>query len=78
MKLGKLIKELQALKKEVGDVQVVLSSDSEGNSWGTLHEKHSFCRLENENGMIVGLGIFPYADGFYDEYEALHESLKNK
>jgi len=72
MTLDKLIKILQEIKKEVGNVPVVLSSDSEGNSWGTLKAPTSFCLVRNlEGDKVQGLGIYPFAEGFYDEFEAL-------
>ena len=48
MTLDKLIKILQEIKKEVGNVPVVLSSDSEGNSFGTLNAPLSFCKLQDD------------------------------
>lgn len=72
MKLNELIETLQEIKKEIGNVPVVLSSDSEGNSFGTLNAPLSFCKLQDDDsGKILGLGIYPYAEGFYDYIEAL-------
>lgn len=73
MTLDKLIKILQEIKKEVGNVPVVLSSDSEGNSFGTLNAPLSFCKLQDDySDKILGLGIYPYAEGFDDYIEALN------
>ena len=67
MTLDKLIKILQEIKKAVGNVPVVLSSDSEGNSFGKLNEPLSFCKLEDDySDKIVGIGIYLYAAGFDD------------
>lgn len=38
MKLSKLIKELQKIHKEVGEQEVMLSGDDEGNYFGTITE----------------------------------------
>ena len=73
MKLNDLIKVLQEIKKDIGNVPVVLSSDTEGNSWGTLKEPLSFCRLQDdESGKTLGIGLYPYAEGFDDYIEALN------
>lgn len=72
MKLNELIKVLQEIKKELGNVPVIISSDSEGNSFGTLKAPYSFCQVRNiEGDKVLGLGLYPFADGFYDEFEAL-------
>jgi len=42
MKISKMIKGLKEVKKEVGDVEVYLSSDSEGNSFSTTDAEQSF------------------------------------
>jgi hypothetical protein len=39
MKISILIKNLMALKKRQGDVEVLISSDDEGNSYGSLGKK---------------------------------------
>jgi len=49
MKISTLINELQALKKEYGNLPVYLSSDEEGNSFGTLDAELSFGIDENED-----------------------------
>lgn len=36
MRISELTKKLNQLKKQFGDVQVVLASDSEGNSFGSI------------------------------------------
>lgn len=77
MTLKELIAALQAIKKDIGNVPVVLASDSEGNSWGTLNAQHSFCCVRNiEGDKVLGLGIYPFADGFYDGVEALQAYKK--
>lgn len=77
MTLKELIAVLQTIKKDLGNVPVVLASDSEGNSWGTLNAPSSFCCVRNiEGDNVLGLGIYPFADGFYDEFEALKACKK--
>lgn len=79
MKLNELIETLQYIEEEIGNVPVVVSSDSEGNSWGTLQAPHSFCRALNlEGDKVLGLGIYPFADGFSDEFEAIKASKKKR
>ena len=41
MKVSELIKMLQQIKKEAGDLPVVISHDEEGNSFGTTMAHHS-------------------------------------
>lgn len=42
MEIKKLIKVLQMWEKEYGNIQVVMSTDSEGNSYSTLEDRFSF------------------------------------
>ena len=42
MKISKLIKALREIKKENGNLEVYLSSDSEGNSFSTTDYEHGF------------------------------------
>ena len=37
MKVSVLIKNLQKLKKQYGDIEVITSSDDEGNSYSPIH-----------------------------------------
>lgn len=72
MKISELIETLKHIEEEIGNVPVVLSSDSEGNSWGTLQAPHSFCLVrKSASNKVLGLGIYPFADGFRNEFEAL-------
>jgi hypothetical protein len=57
MKISELIKSLRELKKKFGDVPVLLSSDEEGNSYGTISED-SFGRDATEKYII----IYPWRD----------------
>lgn len=69
MTIERLIKTLQEIKKEIGNVPVVMANDSEGNNWGTLKAPLSFCRLTNNEGdKVLGLGLFPY-DEYLEDYE---------
>lgn len=55
MKISQLIRKLQAIKREVGDIEVYMSEDSEGNGYGTI-DNTSF-------GFSNGkLAIYPYVD----------------
>lgn len=61
--LDNLIGLLQNAKKEIpGDTKVFLSSDPEGNSFGTLDNKWSFGYDKNTN-YGAALVISPYAEG---------------
>ena len=52
MLLSELIKELKLAKKELGDINVILSSDSEGNSFGSI-ETHSFGHYQDEGVLVI-------------------------
>ena len=76
MKISELIKKLEVSIKEFGDLPIIVSSDSEGNSFGTLN-KNSLCLIEDYNtGKIKGVCLYPFADGFYDADKAC--SFKDK
>ena len=43
------------------------------NGFGTLNAPLSFCKLQDDySDKILGLGIYPYAEGFDDYIEALN------
>lgn len=42
MKISKFIERLNYIKERIGDVEVVLSSDNEGNSYGSTNDDWSF------------------------------------
>jgi len=48
MKISQLIKELNQLQKQIGDVPVYLSRDSEGNGYGSLDASMSFGEYEKK------------------------------
>jgi hypothetical protein len=81
MKISEMIAMLTQAKKDLGDMKVLLSSDSEGNGYGTLNAEHSLgCMkkgITEEYGMkcktlINALVLYPFEEGSMDElYEVL-------
>lgn len=70
-KISDLIKMLKYLKDEFGDLPVYLSTDSEGNSFGTLHGFSSIGSMRKGlqgDGEIVAIAIYPWEEGL-DYYE---------
>jgi hypothetical protein len=72
IKISKLVKVLNAFKKEYGDLGVMVSSDTEGNSWGTIEPngKMVFEVLEPHGFMV----LYPHEEHidtmeFYMEFE---------
>lgn len=66
-KISDLIKMLKDLKDEFGDLPVYLSSDSEGNSFGTIHGYSSIGSIRKGilgDGEVVAIGIYPWEEGF--------------
>lgn len=81
MTVSELIKELQKIKKYCGgDIKIVLSSDSEGNSYSTLDKSYSLVR-DMEDSIIclykgpqikeklmeqkvIGVCLFPFEEGY--------------
>lgn len=49
MKISKLIACLKSVKKQVGDKEVLIASDEEGNRFGTISEKSFSFDKENES-----------------------------
>lgn len=64
LRISELIKVLQEIKKEVGDVPVIHQRDPEGNGFGTI-DACSICTGETEIGMAVF--IEPYDEDIEDE-----------
>lgn len=65
-KISDLIKMLKDLKGEFGDLPVYLSTDSEGNSFGTLHGYSSIGSIRKGiqgDGEVVAIGIYPWEEG---------------
>ena len=53
MKISKMILELKKAQKQFGDIEVVMSSDSEGNSFSTIDESLRYSRVyENEHDFV--------------------------
>lgn len=72
MSVSQLIKKLTALQNTYGDLPVVLSSDSEGNSFGTVnHTTIGYSPRYNKCGIIL---LMPYCDNIdYDNVEKDNE-----
>ena len=48
-----MIKELNAVKEQFGDIEVVMASDSEGNSYSTIDKNLRYSRVyEHESDFI--------------------------
>ena len=71
MKLNEFIETLQVIKKDYGNVPVVLSTDSEGNSFGTTDKQISVCPVMNNKDKVIGVAIFPFEEGYYNSIEAV-------
>lgn len=52
MKIKDLIESLKSIEKQVGDKEVYLSRDSEGNGFGTI-EKQSFSFAKDQKEIII-------------------------
>lgn len=76
MLLNDLIKHLQLVQKDYGNVPVVLSTDSEGNSFGTTDKQISVCPVMNNKDKVIGVAIFPFEEGYYEVEDAIKESRK--
>lgn len=64
--ISDLIRILKDLKEDFGDLPVFVSSDSEGNSYGTLHGYSSIGSIRKGiqgDGEIVAIGIYPWEEG---------------
>lgn len=64
LRISELIKVLQGIKKEVGDVPVIHQRDPEGNGFGTINAR-SVCPGETDIGMAVF--IEPYDEDIEEE-----------
>ena len=72
MKISELKQYLSRVEKEFGDLPVVISCDSEGNSYGTLNKNGSLCEVMNDKGTkVVGVCLYPFEEGFCDIIEAV-------
>lgn len=83
MRINDLIKELEEIKKVYGNLNVIGSSDTEGNSFFTLNKGcWSLAYTENaynkyfKEGVYpskedaVAVTLWPFAEGFENEEEA--------
>lgn len=64
LRISELIKELQKIKKQVGDVPVIHQRDPEGNGFGTI-DACTVCSDDTEIGTAVF--IFPYHEDIEEE-----------
>ena len=71
MKINDLMTRLISIQKDYGNVPVVLSTDSEGNSFGTTDKQISVCPIMNNEDKVIGVAIFPFEEGYYDSIEAV-------
>lgn len=60
MKISNFIKRLNYIKERVGDVEVVLSSDSEGNSYGSTNDWSFGWEEEKQTNYVL---VFPNYEG---------------
>ena len=65
MLINDLITTLADISSKHGNIPVVLSSDSEGNSFGTLKEKGSIMLVENfpSYNQVIGVCLSPWNEG---------------
>ena len=74
-----MIKELKYTQESFGDIEVVMASDSEGNSYSTIDKNFRYSRVyENESNFLqaVGHGVVSGAPqeiiaGFYDKAKVI-------
>jgi len=69
MKTSELIHFLQEMKKRYGDTEIFLSTDEEGNGYGTLNVEGS---LSFDEKKII---FYPFEEGL--QYEDLPQSKKD-
>lgn len=74
MKVNDLVKTLQGYVDKYGeDLEVVVSSDEEGNSYSTI-TRGSVCEcrtdIYDENAKVCGVIIYPWVEGFETPEEA--------
>ena len=62
MKISELVKQLNAVEKKEGDIQVYLSHDEEGNGFATIENDS----ISVDDGKVI---IFPFKEHL--EYEEL-------
>lgn len=79
MTINGLIKVLQDFKKQHGDVPVIMSSDTEGNSFSTLDPRFSPCQVLNDTSdKTIGLCLYPYHEHLEDMVEAINMSQRSR
>ena len=64
MKISELVEKLQKFQKVVGDVEVILSSDSEGNGYGSIDSEMSITIHEDEVLEKSAIVIFPFEESW--------------
>lgn len=65
LRISELIKELQALKQQLGDVPVIHQRDPEGNGFGTIDKSTVSYYDDTEIGVVAV--IFPYDEDIEEE-----------
>lgn len=66
MKISELVALLEAIKMDFGDLHVVLSSDSEGNSFGTIIGSQDLgVPFTDEEPKV--LRIYPWNEGLMED-----------
>lgn len=71
MKISELIEILRTYRRVYGDKPVILSSDEEGNGFGTIGQDNKYGSFDVHHGFLV---IYPYAERLeLDEVEGYVE-----
>lgn len=80
MTVKELIEELRGYGSVYGfNKPVVMSVDTEGNSFSTLQHKDCITPVENEEtGAVYGVCIWPFAEGFYEATDACKYKKEEK
>lgn len=76
MTVNDLIKILKKYQKENGNAPVVLSSDTEGNSYGTTDRQTSHMPVCDSKDKLIGVCLFPFEEGFYEPEEAVEHDRR--
>lgn len=75
MKVKELVEKLNKYTEKYGeDLQVVISTDEEGNMYSTVEVGSLALVLDNPSmtsGKPIGVVIYPWEEGFYTAEEAI-------
>lgn len=72
MKISQIVKTLNQVKKEYGDIDIFVSQDSEGNGYATTGKQSSDCIYFDEVKVI----IYPFEEGL--QYRDLPQGKEDK